>query len=339
MRWIRFALVIIILGLLAYLLTSVDLKEVYNALNQVDGFYFFLASVSYLATFFIFALRNFYFFGRLFKSGYWFLLESVFSGFFVNTITPGAQVGSEPVKAYLFKVKYKKPISKTFGVILADKIMHVFVLSFFIIFSIIYIITFIPLPDEFMLVLQALLFLFFLVFAVIFTLKMRKTKRSLIYAFEKSKWLSWLNPFKNNPRLQKTIEKGIKSFTKTFWETFKDKKIFILGIVFSLIYWFLNYFVSYFLFLSLGIKINFLLVVVVFSLVNFSSLFFPTPGGAGFIEGLMVFLYSLVGINFTAALVVSLLTRAIFYFYSIVIGGISFIHLEGSLKYNYPKNY
>jgi len=338
MRWIRFAFFIIIIGLLAYLLASVDLKEVYNALIQVDGFYLFLAFVSYLATFFIFAWRNVYFFGRLFKSGYWFLLESTFSGFFVNTITPGAQVGSEPVKAYLFKVKFKKPISKTFGVIIADKIMHVFVLSFFIIFSIIYLITFIPLPDEFMLVLQALLFLFFLFFAVIVALKMRKKKIGLIYAFEKSKWFSWLNPFKNNPKLKKTIGKGIRSFTKTFWETFTDKKIFILGVIFSLIYWFLNYLVSYFLFLSIGIKINFLLIVVVFSLVNFSSLFFPTPGGAGFIESLMIFLYSLVGVNFTAALVVSLLTRVIFYFYSIVIGGITFIHLEGSLKYNHPKN-
>lgn len=333
MRWIKFAFLIIILGLFIYLLKSVDLKEIYNALNQVDGFYFFLASISYLATFFIFALRNLYFFGKLFKAGYWFLIESTFSGFFMNTVTPGAQVGSEPVKAYLFKVKYKKPISKTFGVIVADKIMHVFVLSFFIIFSIIYLLTFIPLPDKFTFVLQVLLFLFFLVFAVIFALKMRKTKRSLIYTFEKSKWLSWLNPFKNNPKLQKTIGREIKSFTKTFWETLKDKKIFILGIFFTLIYWLLNYLVSYFLFLSIGIRINFLLVVVVFSLVNFSSLFSPTPGGMGFIETLMVFLYSLVGVNFTAALVVSLLTRAIFYFYSIVIGGIAFIHLEGSLKY------
>ena len=332
MKWIRFAFIIIVLGLLAYILTSADLKEAYNALNQVDGFYFFLAFVSYLASFFIFALRNLYFFDWLLKPGYLFLLESVFAGFFLNTITPGAQIGGDPAKAYAFGIKYKKPISKTLGVVFADKIIHILVLFFFIIFSILYLITFIPLPDEFLLVLQALLFIIFLVFAIIPMLSMRKTELDIVYLFQKSRWLSWLNPFKNNPKLQKAIGKGIKDFTKAFNETIKDKKIFILGIVFSLIYWFLNYLVSYFLFLSLGIRINFLLVIVVFSLVNFAAAFFPTPGGIGFIEGFMVFLYSLVGVSFTAALVVTLLTRVIFYFYSIVIGGIALIHIESSLK-------
>ena len=339
MRWMRFALIIIILGLLAYVLTSADLKEAYNALNQVDGFYFFLAFVSYLASFFIFALRNLYFFSWLLKPGYLFLLETVFAGFFLNTITPGAQIGGDPAKAYAFGIKYKKPISKTLGVVFADKVIHVLVLFFFIVFSIIYLITFIPLQYEFRFILQALLLIIFLVFAIIPILGMIKKKTDLAYAFQKSRWLSWLNPFRNNPKLQKAIGKGIRNFTEAFRETIKDKKIFILGIVFSMIYWFLNYLVSYFLFLSLGIKINFLLVIVVFSLVNFAAAFIPTPGGIGFIEGFMVFLYSLVGVGFTAALVVSLLTRVIFYFYSIVIGGIALIHIEGSLKQDYPKIY
>src|SRR3972149_6643535 len=120
MRWMRFALIIIILGLLAYVLTSADLKEAYNALNQVDGFYFFLAFVSYLASFFIFALRNFYFFSWLLKPGYLFLLETVFAGFFLNTITPGAQIGGDPAKAYAFGIKYKKPISKTLVAFMAE---------------------------------------------------------------------------------------------------------------------------------------------------------------------------------------------------------------------------
>ncbi len=329
--WTKLAFVIITLGLLAYILTSLDLKEAYNVLNQADAFYLFLAFVSYLASFFIFTLRNFYFLGWLLKPGYWFLLETVFAGFFLNTITPGAQIGGDPAKAYIFGKKYKKPISETLGVIFADKIIHILVLFFFIIFSVLYLVTFIPLPDGFRFVLQAVLFVVFLIFAIIPILNMRKIK-SDISELKKSRWLSWLHPFRGNPRLQKKIGKEIKDFKKAFKETIRDKKIFILGIIFSIIYWFLNYLVSYFLFLSMGIRINFLLVIVVFSLVNFAGAFFPTPGGMGFIEGFMVFLYSLVGVSFTAALVVSLMTRLIFYFYSILIGGIALIHLEESLK-------
>jgi len=333
-RWLKFVFAAVIIGLLAYVLISLDLREAYDALGQVDGLYLFLAFVSYLLTFFVFALRNFYFFGWLLKAKYWFLLETVFAGFFINTITPGpgAQIGGDPAKAYAYEIKYKKPFAKTFGVVFADKIVHIFVLLFFIIFSILYLITFIPLPNEFKYILQAALFFIFLIFAIIPILGMRKTRSNLSNLFKKSRILSWFNPIKKNKRLQEEIEKHIRNFTKAFKETLKDRKLFALGIALTAIYWLLNYSVSYFLFLSMGIKINFLIVIVVFSLVTFAGVFFPTPGGAGFIESFMIFLYSLIGVDFTVALVVSLLTRVIFYFYSIVIGGISLIHVENSIK-------
>lgn len=320
------------LGLLAYILTSIDFKEVYNAWTQLDGFYLFLAFVSYLSSFLIFSFRNLYFFEWLLKPGYWFLLENTFAGFFLNTVTPGAQVGGEPARAYALGVKYDKPISKTFGVIFADKVVHILSLFFFIIFSIIYLITFIPLPEKFKFIFQALLFIIFIIFVIIPIFSIRKTRSNLVSMLKTSKVISWMNPFKNNPKLQKKIGKHFSDFTKAVKRTLRDKKVLIFGIVLSAFYWFSNYLVSYFIFLSLGIKINFLLVVVVFSLVNFTGVFFPTPGGTGFIETLMIFLYSLVGVNLESAIIVSLLTRVIFYFYAIVIGGISLIHLESSIK-------
>ncbi|MEK6840879.1 MAG: lysylphosphatidylglycerol synthase transmembrane domain-containing protein [Nanoarchaeota archaeon] len=330
--WIRIFFIAAVLGLAAYIVTSIDLGEAYDSLSQADGLYLFLAFASYFITFFIFSIRNFYFFRWLLKPDYMFLIETVFAGFFLNTVLPSAQIGGDPPKAYAFGLKYNKPVSKTFGVIFADKIIHILSLLLFIFFSVIYLVTFMPLPREFEVVLQAFLFFIFIVSIIIPIFSMRKTKTSLYLVLKKSRMISWLNPFKKNSKLQERIGKHIGDFTRAFKRTLRTKKILFLGIVLSIIYWILNYFVSYFLFLSLGIKINFLLVIVVFSLVSFAGVFFPTPGGVGLIESLMIFLYSLAGVDLETAIIVSLLTRVIFYFYAIVIGGISLIHLENTLK-------
>jgi len=46
----------------------------------------------------------------------------------------------------------------------------------------------------------------------------------------------------------------------------------------------------------------------------------------------MTFAYSLLGINISLALAVSLLSRIISYFFSIVVGGLSLIHLEKTIR-------
>ena len=59
--------------------------------------------------------------------------------------------------------------------------------------------------------------------------------------------------------------------------------------------------------------------------------FSPTPGGIGLVEGFMIFLYTAIGINLSVAIIVSLLSRMIGYFFSLVLGGISLVWLEKEL--------
>ena len=327
-RYIKVLFTIIILTFLVYFLLNINFLEVYNVLQKINTFYFFLAFISYSLAFLMFNLKSTYFLKWIIRPDFWFFQRTTLAGFFINTITPGAQIGGDPLKAYILSRKYKKPFSKIFGAIFADKIIHTLISLFFIIFSILFLITFIPLPSELKFILLIFLFLIFLVFAIIPLFRMIKTKINLKFALRKLKWLAWLNPLKNNEKLQKKIGKKLGSFTKSFKKTITNKKIFTIGIILSLIYWVLNYLVSYFLFLSLGFEINLFFVIIVVSLGSLVGFFSPSPGGVGFIEGFMIFLYSIIGVNFATAVVVSLLSRVIFYFHSLILGGISFISLK-----------
>ena len=76
---------------------------------------------------------------------------------------------------------------------------------------------------------------------------------------------------------------------------------------------------------------SFFLVIIVVSLGNLLGDLSPTPGGVGLVEGFMIFLYSVLGVDLPAAIIVSLLSRLIGYFHSLVLGGISIFYLEKTL--------
>ena len=331
-RYVKLIFAFVILALLIYFLINIDFLEIYNVLQEIGIFYFFLAFISYSLAFLMFNLRTTYSLKWIIRPDFWFFQKTTLAGFFINTITPGAQIGGDPLKSYILSKKYKKSFSKIFGAIFADKIIHTLISLFFIIFSILFLITFIPLPSELTFILQIFLFLIFFVFVIIPLFSIIKTKLNLKFTLRKLKWLAWLNPVKNNEKLQKEIGKKLGSFTKSFKKTITNKKILMIGIILSLIYWILNYLVSYFLFLSLGFEINFLFVIIVVSLGSLVGVFSPSPGGVGFIEGFMIFLYSIIGVNFAIAVVVSLLSRMIFDFHSLIVGGISLISLKKYFK-------
>jgi uncharacterized protein (TIRG00374 family) len=147
----------------------------------------------------------------------------------------------------------------------------------------------------------------------------------------------WAFPKKNVKKGQKTkiekiLIKHFSHFAKTFRTVIKDRKIILVGIILSLVYWILNFSVSYFLFLSFGIEISFLLIIVVFSIGSIVGDISPTPGGIGLIEGVSILTYSLFGVNLTAAIAVSLLTRMIFYFFALFLGGLSLVNLEKNVR-------
>ena len=143
----------------------------------------------------------------------------------------------------------------------------------------------------------------------------------------------WLLPGKktgknHQTKLEKILIKHFGHFAKTFRKIVRTKKMIFIGVVLSLAYWLLNFATSYFLFLAFGVEISFLIVIVVFSIGNLIGDLSPSPGGIGLIEGVSIITYSLLGVGLSVAVAVALLTRIIFYLFSLLLGGISLAHLE-----------
>ena len=325
-RW-RIFFGIITLAVVIYILRKVDFTEVYQILGSLIPKFFLLAIATQAFGILIFSLRGMVYTYDLFEPEFWFFLKTTLAGFFVNVVTPGAQIGGEPIKAYFFGKKYGKSKTKIFGAILADRIIHGAASLFFIIASLLFLLTYFPVSRELKIIFQTTLFFIMLFLALLLFLKLKKTKFNLGNFLRK---IGLLKAIKNKKWIYH-IGEGFGNFTKIFKKKLFDKRTLSIGILFSLGYWILNYLSSYFLFLSLQIQISFFLVIVVVSLGSLVGDLSPTPGGIGFVEGFMIFLYSAVGINISAAIIVSLLSRIIGYFFSLVLGGISLVLLEKEL--------
>ena len=324
---LRVILGTITIFIIAYILRKIDFLEVYQILRSIKIQFFLLAFASYSLGIIIFNLRTMISLREIIhEHDFWFFLKITMAGHFVNVITPGAQVGGEPIRAYFFGEKYNKPKTKVLGAVIADRIFHAIVSLFFIIASLLFILTYIPVSREFKIIFQTALFFILVFLVLIFLLNMKKSN------FNLGKFLKKIGILRSlKSKKIRHIGQHFGNFTKSFKKTFLNKKTLFFGILFSFVYWILSYLSSYFLFLSLGIKVSFFLVIIVMSLGSLIGDFSPTPGGIGIVEGFMIFLYSIVGVSLPSAIIVSLFTRLIGYFYYLVIGGASLFHLEKTL--------
>lgn len=326
--YLRVILGIITIGLVVYLLRDIDFVEVWSLFIQADNFYLLLAFLSQGLAILAFNLRSVNSLKTVAKTGFWFNLKCTLGGNFVNIITPGAQIGGEPVRAYYLGKRYKKSKTKIFGAIVADRFFHLITILSFILAAILYILTVISISPELRAILQTALFLIFVFFLMVLLINSERTRNWMMRLINKMGWMK--GPSKNARirTIKKLITKHSKEFVDVFVKTVKNKKALFFGILLSAVYWVLIYFSAYFLFLSFGININFFIVLAVESLGTVVGDLSPTPGGVGIVEGSMIFMYSAFGVGFAAAFAVSVLTRMIRYFLHLVVGGISILHLE-----------
>src|SRR3989344_5594430 len=96
----NFILLAVILFLVVNVLKKVDFHEVFNLLDNISLFWFVMAFLVCGIDFLIWNLRGQIVSSTFVKTNYWYFLLTSMSGFFVNTITPGAGTGGEPIKAY-----------------------------------------------------------------------------------------------------------------------------------------------------------------------------------------------------------------------------------------------
>ncbi|MEM3091847.1 MAG: flippase-like domain-containing protein [Candidatus Pacearchaeota archaeon] len=323
---------LIILILVIWILKKIDFAQVYFLILQADIKYIILAFFFIFLNFFMRNVSSLYVTRKIVKPTFWFNFKTIFAGAFVNVITPGAQLGGMPIRAYFLGEKYKKSKTKILGAVFADVFINSLVSLFFIIVSFIYLLKFLSLEPELESILQTVFFSLLLLVIIIFLINLKKNKMDI-----KKIILKIITQFNSNKKNKKSkIEKiwldRLGNILNTFKKIFRDRKTVFMGIFISLISWFFYFMAFYLLFLSFNVKVRFFKVIAILSLADLLGEFSPSPGGVGLMEGFMILAYNSVGLDLYIATAVSLLGRIMFYFFSLFIGGLSLIHLKNSLK-------
>jgi len=327
-------LAFVIVGVLVFfILKNVDFRELFFYLQFIDPLYILLAIGSCLSYFFIAAFRLKYLTKNLFKVEYFFLLKVLFAGAFFNTVTPGAGIGGEPFKAYYLGKKYNQPKNKFLSILVADKFFHLIVTAFFLVFSIFFVLVYVKISNNLKYLFEGVLIFVFVAFGVTTFLILKKLNFNFGAVFKKLYFFKFIKKrFKNIKDFEKYVNEKINEFSEVFRTLLKSKRNFFVSIFLAFVYWSFEFLASYFVFLSFGFKINILSMIIVVSLGIILGTISITPGGIGFVEGLMVLFYSAMGINLSLALLVAIISRLIYYFFSLFVGGLIFLYLRHKLN-------
>ena len=96
---INFILFLIILSLVVYVLRDIDLMEIFNLVRNINPWLLALAFLLIFLAYVSGIIRWKISLSTLKKVKLKHLFVLHFAGLFINTITPGAQTGGEPVRA------------------------------------------------------------------------------------------------------------------------------------------------------------------------------------------------------------------------------------------------
>jgi len=327
--WIEaFAFLAIAVGIY-FILRKVNLGDIFSVVSSANPLFLILAFLVFFLSYVFWNLRIMTALKDYVKGNFWFFLLVLLSGSFLNTITPGARIGGEPLRAHFIGRKYKKPRTKILACLVSDKIFHIFVFGIFLVFSLFYMIFFAHLKPEmgaFFWIIAITAIIFISAFLYITFSKSRTDLRWLLVHVYKIKFVK--DKFASCEDFCSYFVKKRRQFFSSLKYFVSHKETFFAKILYSLLYWLSLFFASYFLFLAFGFKVKILPLIAVLSIANAFGEISPTPGGVGVFEGSMLLLFASFKIPLVMAAIVSFSTGIISYFYALVFGGISFLYLR-----------
>jgi len=228
-------------------------------------------------------------------------------GITISNFTPG-KIG-EPIKSLILKMKKGIDVSENLPSIIWERVLDIIVIICLSLFTIQSIIAQSSIFIFSILCISVFVILIFLLFLILY----KKSFGSKIF---------------------KIVRKFpiFKNLTTNFLETFYKNKISTYRILYSLTLslttWLLYGIVVYFSFLALGISLSPLLLTGILTLSIIIGVASSLPGGIGSTDAVMILLLGLIGIENTIAVTGVLVSRFLSLWYSIFLGGLSFIYLS-----------
>jgi len=251
------------------------------------------------------------------KIPFWTLFSYKLSGFALCYVTPGAFVGGEALRAYLLK---KNKVKFTLGAssVIIDKFFDLAIAAFFTSVGLIAVISFFSISNYIKAIILMITVLW--IVALSFFLYGSLTRKGFfrhIFRFFRLYKIKALSKFEG--KVEET-EKNISHFF------LKHKKEFRRATVMSMILWLLM-FVEYKIATTVfGYDAGFVAVFLIICMVGFSYTF-PVPGGLGILEATQASLHSIIGLQASQGILLSLLIRLKDTVWTIL--GFSFLYHHG----------
>ena len=306
---INYALLALGMIILAFFISTVDLKQIKTVLSTAGFRIIFILILLSLPNPVVKAIRWQLMVAKMSKKriGFWFSLSSIFAGSSSASILPGR---NEITKPLMLKTSYKAKLSQTIPASFIEKIFDFFgvILTFFIALAFVA-----GIPAEI-----SKYIVIFVILIIVFLLVL------FVFPHYIAALVSWI--IEKLPLPSKLVRK-VDEANKTFFDTFsvlKHKNVAVIVLFLSFIANVADCIRIYYLFLLLGMPITLATACIAFSGSITIGVLAVIPGGVGVTEFSAAYLIKLLqpAINFDQTKLFIFMDRIVSYYLVVVVGAL-----------------
>ncbi len=241
-------------------------------------------------------------------------------GIFINNMTPGARGGGEPVRMYYISKRADHPYGPVFATVMGDRILDFIPIAVMMILSMIYVYYLGQRTLMALLLIMNVGIFAGVAFGMVVMLNDVWMKKILIWTFNALSKVLPSRMKKYEKRFLRGVEDQVPQFSGGMKLLLRDKRTFALSLLFSFVSWAFVILRVYFIFMSMGMTISPVAVMVVQMVGTAVGLISVIPGGAGLTAATMSGVYMLFGIHKSLAVTASIVDRLISFWIPTFVG-------------------
>ncbi|NPA47048.1 MAG: flippase-like domain-containing protein [Thermococci archaeon] len=321
MEWKKWVPLATGVGMLIALIIWAGAEGVWRILQMVNPIYLSLAVLMYVFGTLAWGLRwHVLMRGLGIDIKFRHTLVALLIGIFVNNMTPGARGGGEPVRMYYVSKKAEHGYGPVFATVMGDRILD------FIPIAVMMVISMVCVYDMGQRALTLILLIINIgifagvAFGTAVMLNDVWMQKILVWLFKAVSRILPSRMQKYEERFLRGVEEQVPQFSRGMKLLLRDKKTFALALFFSFLSWTFVILRVYFIFLSMGMSISAVAVMVVQMVGTAVGLISIIPGGAGLTAATMSGVYMLFGIHKSLAVTASIVDRLISFWIPTFIG-------------------
>jgi len=326
--------------ILYYVLKGIGFSKIGDSMREIQtSFYIIVVFFLYLIILMLYNFRWELVASDLMEVKFLKLMPITLVGFFLNTITPSAGAGGEPVAAYYLSRMTKKDEAECFSTILLGKTMELLTFTILAIIALIGLLFLFDVPNSIIVMMViGIILLSAITVAIIYIeigIPLKVINYELRAILKRIYYIPFLvvlrHRFHSLQKFDSYVITRFDEFIKDSIKTIKDRKL-VRNLVFvEIAIWGLMYVKTYLLFMSFGVTAPIHIVFIVVTVSILAGYIAFVPGGFGIVESVMIVLYAPLQMDNIAA-AVTIIDRGLFYLIVIGLGYGSLVYLNFKYK-------